>query len=98
MHHCVGDYFRGAVRGSMHFFHVEHRGESATIAVRHGGLVEEVNGPFNEPNGACRWAARFFRKWRREWRRKLRRPRARTLPGHEQLGLPGLDGPEELDE
>lgn len=65
MNHCVADLIQDALSGRIYLFHVEFRGEQATVAMDSDGELEHVNGPFNQSNGACEWARDAFDAWQR---------------------------------
>jgi len=86
MHHCVGAYARRATTGGCYLFHVEYRGEQATVEVDRDGAVSQSCGPRNQRNAATEWGRRQLRAWgvglmpdpvrrRLEWRAERRRRR-----------------------
>jgi hypothetical protein len=97
MRHCVGSYARRAATGGCYLFHVDYRGEQATVEVDQGGGVSQSCGPCNQRNAATAWGKRQLGKWgldlmpeatRRRLRlRMMRRPRRREQPRVEQLSL-----------
>ena len=63
MQHCVETLIPDAVAGQAYLFHVEKHGFAATVYVDSLGQVRQAQGPFNEPNRACRWATRALQRW-----------------------------------
>jgi hypothetical protein len=66
MQHCVASYAVQAVAGRVYLFHIDHKGESATVAVNRHGLVEQAQGPRNSENNAVTWGTQMLRKWGKE--------------------------------
>jgi hypothetical protein len=63
MQHCVRSHLPRAVLGRVWLFHVEDRGEHATIEVDKEGRIVECNGPRNQPNGAVEVARTLLHDW-----------------------------------
>jgi hypothetical protein len=64
MQHCVASYAPRALEGHCYLFHIEHRGEHATVEVsRYSGTVVQALGAHNQPNKAAAWGERVLRKW-----------------------------------
>lgn len=86
MRHCVTSYVDLAVQGNCYLFHVEYRGEEATVEVGCEGKVRQSQGPRNQRNDASAWGKRILNRW------------ASRLPKGESRGgryLPELD-PDEI--
>jgi hypothetical protein len=63
MSHCVAAYIDLAVMGNCYLFHVEYRGEEATVEVGFEGKVRQAQGPRNQRNQAARWGKRALNRW-----------------------------------
>lgn len=63
MHHCIATRIPHAVRGYCYLFHVEHKGQRASVEVSRAGDVIEARGPCNEDNGAARFGIAMLHKW-----------------------------------
>lgn len=63
MEHCVISYANKAVRGYCYLFHVDYKGEAATVEVAPDGTVVQSKGPRNRDNRAVKWAGRALKKW-----------------------------------
>jgi hypothetical protein len=63
MGHCIGSYVTQAANGIYYLFHVEYKGETASVAVTPNGTVQQSQGPRNQPNKASKWAEHFFKEW-----------------------------------
>lgn len=100
MRHCVGSYARRAATGGCYLFHVEYRGEQATVEVDRNGQVAQACGPCNGRNAATAWGRRQLGAWaidlmpdgvrqRLKWRAERRRRRRTRDEGQdgEQLRL-----------
>lgn len=67
MQHCIGAYFGRATDGYGYYFHVEYKGEKATVEVNpFDGSVYQAYGPHNKKNAATSFAVRLFSKWGNE--------------------------------
>ena len=66
MKHCIATRAYDAVRGNAYLFHVEHKGQSASVEVSpYSGNVVQAAGPGNELNQAAKWATRVLNRWGR---------------------------------
>lgn len=74
MEHCIGSYARDAVFGSCFLFHVDYRGESASVEVGPGGHVRQSFGPGNTRNQATAYATRVLADWGNGFPENLRVP------------------------
>jgi hypothetical protein len=63
MRHCVASYVDQAVWGGCYLFHVEHKGEEATIEVGPEGRVRQAQGPHNRRNAAASYGKRVLNRW-----------------------------------
>jgi hypothetical protein len=63
MAHCVASYIDLAVRGNCYLFHVQYKGEEATVEVGAEGKVRQAQGPRNQRNRAARWGRRVLARW-----------------------------------
>jgi hypothetical protein len=63
MQHCVATYVDLAVGGNCYLFHVEHKGEEATVEVGCEGAVRQAQGPRNQRIRAARWGKRVLEYW-----------------------------------
>lgn len=63
MNHCIASYAKRAVSGNCYLFHIEHRGEGATVEVDWSGRVAQAHGPHNQSNVAVRWGRRVLNRW-----------------------------------
>jgi hypothetical protein len=71
MQHCIAFRAAEGTAGATYFFHVEHGGAAATIAVGRYGGVKEASGPRNTANRATRWGRRRLEEWSEELRQSL---------------------------
>ena len=67
LEHCIASYIPGAVEGGCYLFHVDYRGESASLMVDRRGLVVQAGGPRNRRNRASVWGTRTLAAWGRAW-------------------------------
>ena len=65
MNNCLAQLAGVARAGDDYFFHVEHRGEMASVQIHATGEVEAAAGPGNTTNGAAIWGARRLALWGR---------------------------------
>jgi hypothetical protein len=65
MRHCIASYASKALAGECVLFHVEHRGEVASVEVDRRGRVLQAYGPGDCRNAAARWGERKLREWGR---------------------------------
>jgi hypothetical protein len=65
MRHCIASYAGKALAGDCFLFHVEHRGEVASVEVDRRGRVLQAYGPEDRRNAAARWGEQMLRKWGR---------------------------------
>lgn len=63
MQHCIAFRAAEGTAGVTYFFHVEHSGAAATIAVDRYGGVKEASGPRNTANRATRWGRQQLEEW-----------------------------------
>jgi hypothetical protein len=63
MGHCIGNYVGPAVSGSCYLFHVEYKGERASVEVSKAGYVTQSRGPQNKTNVASKYGQRVLTKW-----------------------------------
>lgn len=63
MRHCIGYYAERAVAGECYLFHVDYRGESASVEVNKFGKVRQAHGPDNQPNRASRYGDLVLSRW-----------------------------------
>jgi hypothetical protein len=76
MNHCIGSRAASAVLGKCYLFHVDYRGEMASIEVSATGRITESAGPHNSKNAAVTWGCRKLLAWAKP----LRPQRRRRLP------------------
>lgn len=62
MKHCVASYKDYAAKGNIHLFHVNYQNEHATAAVLPDGQIQQVYGPKNKLNDACKY---FHKTWKK---------------------------------
>lgn len=63
MNHCVATYADEAISGECYLFHVDYRGEQATIQLDPDGEIVQASGPRNGHNLAVRWGKRQLKRW-----------------------------------
>jgi len=63
MHHCVGTYSNKAVKGESYLFHVEHKGDKATIELNSMLGYNRGHGPNNSKNRAIEWGKERLAEW-----------------------------------
>jgi hypothetical protein len=63
MRHCIATHIPLAVTGQSFLFHVEYRGEEASIEVGADGQIVQTAGPGNSHNEAAEWGERQLRRW-----------------------------------
>jgi len=78
MNHCINGYVKYAMRGDCYLFHVEYKGEHASIEVDPFGQVRQSHGPYNKDNEASKWGRRRLGRWAKEILGE--RPRPTTNP------------------
>lgn len=66
MHHCVASYIDLAVQGNCYLFHVQHKGDEATVEVGCEGKVRQAQGPRNLRNRASVWGRRVLNRWAKQ--------------------------------
>jgi len=76
MKHCIATRAGDAVQGRCFLFHVEYKGERASVEVSAEGEIVDAEGPTNTDNEAARWGALRLRRWAAGLR-WLHRPRPR---------------------
>jgi len=76
MKHCIATRAADAVKGRCFLFHIDFRGERASVEVSAAGEVVDAEGPGNTDNEAARWGALRLRRWAAG----LRRPRCGARP------------------
>lgn len=73
MHHCIAGYADRAVEGKCFLFHIEYKGEKASVELKNAHLyssngptnklvLSQARGPHNRQNKATKWAEKFFNK------------------------------------
>lgn len=65
MEHCIASYAERAVQGNCFLFHVDFRGEQASVEVDWFGNVVQAYGPKNVKNAASQWGTKVLAKWGR---------------------------------
>jgi hypothetical protein len=60
---CVGAYASKAMAGHCYLFHVEYKGETATVEVLSDGTISQSYGPRNRRNAASEWGRKMLNKW-----------------------------------
>lgn len=63
VNHCVATYADEAISGQCYLFHVDYRGEQATIQLDPDGEIVQASGPRNGHNLAVRWGKRQLKRW-----------------------------------
>ena len=71
MHHCIGGYSYNAAQGDCYLFHVDYKGEQASVEVSPEGKVVQAYGPCNHKNAACDYAERVLNKWGKDMKDKV---------------------------
>jgi hypothetical protein len=66
MQHCIVSYVPQALAGRCYLFHVEHKGQTASVMVDARGRVVQAHGPHNRPTPAAVWGRRVLGSWGRE--------------------------------
>ncbi len=87
---CIGGYARRAVAGGCFLFHVEYKGEHASVEVDSYGRVVQGNGPRNQQNQAAAWARRVLSRWGSQFRKvpELQPMMPNALGAYRGDGLP----------
>ncbi len=69
MNHCVftAGYGEKAVAGNCYLFHVEYAGDDATAELLPNGNLNQIKGPYNRQNKACRWGTVKLAEWVATW-------------------------------
>jgi len=62
MNHCIDCYIPQAMRGDSYLFHIEYKGEHASIEVS-CGHVRQAHGPKNHDNAASNWGKIQLKRW-----------------------------------
>lgn len=73
MNHCVRNYDKRAVAGSIYLFHIDYKGEMATAEIDHLGNLQQIKGPHNSLNAATKYGKEVLTKWGNVLRSKLLR-------------------------
>lgn len=63
MKHCIADYAERAVRGESYLFHVDYKGETASVEVNPRGFVKQSYGPKDTFNKASYYGKKVLDKW-----------------------------------
>ncbi|MBN1889457.1 MAG: PcfJ domain-containing protein [Thermoflexales bacterium] len=63
MQHCVASYAKEAAEGRCYLFHIDYKGEKATVQVDRFGKVVQAHGPSNQRNKAAGWGKRMLSRW-----------------------------------
>lgn len=63
MAHCIAMYAEKAVRGGCYLFHVNYKGEMASVEVSPDGYVRQSYGPRDSSNKASEYAHRTLSQW-----------------------------------
>lgn len=66
MLHCIGSYAPRAVAGGSYLFHVDYRGEMASVEVSPLGYVCQSYGPKDTVNNASKYGERELKKWAKQ--------------------------------
>lgn len=66
MNHCIASYAQNAVVGDDYLFHVEYKGEMASVQVKPEGFVGQSYGPNDRINGASKYGARVLGEWAKQ--------------------------------
>lgn len=67
MRHCIATYDSSAVSGSCYLYHVEYKGQMASVEISPTGQLRQIKGPKNTQNLATEWGGRFFIEWLKTW-------------------------------
>jgi hypothetical protein len=63
MKHCIAQYAEQAVRGNSYLFHVDYKGEMASVEVKPNGFVAQSYGPKDSENEASKYGAQVLGSW-----------------------------------
>lgn len=63
MGHCIGGYAAYAAQGHCYLFHVDYKGERASVEVSPDGKVRQAYGEQNTVNEAARYGRRVLTRW-----------------------------------
>jgi hypothetical protein len=63
MKHCIAQYGERAVRGTSYLFHVNYKGEMASVEVDPGGFVKQSYGPKDTMNVASEYGKKILNSW-----------------------------------
>lgn len=63
MGHCIATYAAGAVGGHCYLFHVDYKGEAASVEVGPDGIVKQSYGPRDSHNKASEYGRNVLSKW-----------------------------------
>jgi hypothetical protein len=63
MHHCIGSYAERAVKGDSYLFHIDYKGQQASVEVNPKGYVQQAYGPYNVKNLATEYGSRVLNDW-----------------------------------
>lgn len=93
MLHCIAGYAPFAVSGDSFLFHVDYRGEVASVEVAVAGYVSQAYGPQNTINAASRYGARMLKQWAQQLARVMDRGSVFEAPAlqHPELQLEAAD-------
>lgn len=67
MGHCIASYSHEAVNGDCYLFHVDYKGQMASIEMSATGHIHQSKGPRNCQNTATEWGAKAISEWVRNW-------------------------------
>ena len=68
MGHCIASYTHEALAGECYLFHVEYRGEKASVQVDESGYIRQSFGPLNRRNEASEGGRQALTCWGRQLR------------------------------
>jgi hypothetical protein len=63
MNNCISGYAQRAVGGSCYLFHIDHKGQRASVEVDSWGRVRQSYGPQNTLNAASKWGEQVLTRW-----------------------------------
>jgi len=70
MNHCIASYAKDAQQGECFLFHVDYKGETASVQVMPDGRVAQAYGSFNSTNRASQYGRRALSQWGRKFPKK----------------------------
>lgn len=92
MGHCIASYAETAVRGGCYLFHVDYKGEPASVEVSPDGYVRQSYGKRDVINEASEYAKKELSKWAKELNGKKPIVKYAPLPGNSKMELVIDDG------